>query len=162
MIGVGSAGVRRMGRTVTSLRPTQAEDASARLQQQVRCGVPVMIPGAWELPDHRPIVRSIESGAPMLLSHDAGPGADRERLEHAERAGARRANGEHRIERFLRRCGATSFVPPTPRWSDVEQRSTSVQMSRTRAVTTPGGGENHDWRSCPVPAPSSRRLPARG
>ena len=76
-----------MGGTVTSLRPTQAEDASARLQQGVRSGLPVMIPGAWELRDHHPIVRAIGTGAPVPLSHDAGSGADRERFERAREGG---------------------------------------------------------------------------
>jgi hypothetical protein len=53
-----------MGGTVTPLQPTQAADASARLQQGVRSGLPVMIPGAWELRDYRPIVPIIETGAP--------------------------------------------------------------------------------------------------
>ena len=76
-----------MGGTVSSLRPTQAEDASASLQQGVGSGLPVMIPGAWELREHRPIVRAIQTGAPVLLSHDAGSGANRERLEHAREGG---------------------------------------------------------------------------
>lgn len=76
-----------MGGTVTSLRPTQAEDASARLQQRVRSGLPVMIPGAWELRDYRPIVPVIETGAPVQLSHAAGSGADREQLERAREGG---------------------------------------------------------------------------
>jgi hypothetical protein len=76
-----------MGGTVTSLRPTQAEDASARLQQGVRSGLPVMIPGAWELRDYRRIVPAIETGAPVQVSHATGSGADRERLERAREGG---------------------------------------------------------------------------
>lgn len=79
--------VARMGRTVTSLRPTQAEDASARLQQGVRSGRPVMIPGAWELRQRRPIVPASETRTPVLLSHVARSSADRERLEHAREGG---------------------------------------------------------------------------
>jgi hypothetical protein len=78
-----------MGGTVTSLPATQAADASARLQQGVRSGLPVMIPGAWELRDHHPIVPVIETVAPVQLSHAAGSGADRERqrLERAREGG---------------------------------------------------------------------------
>jgi hypothetical protein len=46
-----------------------------------------MIPGAWELRDHRPIVPAIETGAPVQLADDAGSGADRERLERAREGG---------------------------------------------------------------------------
>jgi hypothetical protein len=76
-----------MGGTVTSLSPTQAEDASAKLQQGVRSGLPVMIPGAWELRDYRAIVPTIETGAPVQLSHSGRSGADRERLERAREGG---------------------------------------------------------------------------
>jgi hypothetical protein len=63
-----------MGGTVTSLQPTQAADASARLQQGVRRGLPVMIPGAWEVRDCRPIVPAIETGTPVrsvLIANDS-------------------------------------------------------------------------------------------
>jgi hypothetical protein len=122
----------------------------------------VGLTGAWKLREHRPIVRQFRPArrCSYRTTPDQVPIANDSNTR--ERAGARRANGEHRSERFLRRCGATSFVPTTPPWSDVEQRSTSVQMSRTRAMTTPGSGENNGWRSCPAPAPSSRRSPARG
>jgi hypothetical protein len=57
---------------VTSLQPTQAADASARLQQGVRSGLPVMIPGAWEVRDCRSIVPVIEAAALVQSSHAAG------------------------------------------------------------------------------------------
>ncbi|HEX7138989.1 MAG TPA: hypothetical protein VF219_14120 [Vicinamibacterales bacterium] len=74
---------------MTSPRPTQAEDASTRLQQGVRSGLPVMIPGAWELRDGRPIVPAMEAaaGARAQSSHGAGSGADREQLERAREGG---------------------------------------------------------------------------
>jgi hypothetical protein len=46
-----------------------------------------MIPGAWELRDRRPIVPAVQASAPGLLSHDAGPRADGERLERAREGG---------------------------------------------------------------------------
>lgn len=75
-----------MGGTVTSPRLTQAEDTSAKLQETVRSGLPVMIPGAWEL-RARPIVLATETRAPVPLSHAAGAGADREQLERAREGG---------------------------------------------------------------------------
>ena len=72
---------------MTSPPLTQAEDASAKLQETVRSGLPVMIPGAWEL-RARPIVLATETrAAPVPLSHAAGSGADRERLERAREGG---------------------------------------------------------------------------
>jgi hypothetical protein len=76
-----------MGGTVTSLSPTQAEETSARLRHGVRGGLPLMIPGAWELRARRPIVQAIDTGAPGQLSHAAGSGTDRERLERALEGG---------------------------------------------------------------------------
>jgi hypothetical protein len=75
-----------MGGTVTSLRPTQAADASARLQQGVRSGLPVMIPGAWEVRVRRPIVQAADAGG-LLMPRAAAPGNDRERLERAREGG---------------------------------------------------------------------------
>jgi hypothetical protein len=73
---------------VTSvLALTQTEDASARLQQGVRSGPPVMIPGAWEVRHPHPIVPAIEISAPPPSSHDAGSSTDRERLERAREGG---------------------------------------------------------------------------
>jgi hypothetical protein len=75
-----------MGGTVTSPPLTQAEDASAKVQQGVRSGLPVMLPGAWEL-RARPIVLATETPAPVPLSHAAGSGADRGQLERAREGG---------------------------------------------------------------------------
>ncbi len=77
-----------MGGTVTSLQPTQAADVSARLQQGVRSGLPVVIPGAWELRDRRPIVPAIETSAPGLSSHVAGSGPIVNGSNARERGGA--------------------------------------------------------------------------
>jgi hypothetical protein len=72
-----------------SSRLTQAEDASTRLQQGVRSGLAVMIPGAWESRNRRPIVAAMETetGVPAPSSHAPGLDADRGRLERAREGG---------------------------------------------------------------------------
>lgn len=81
------ATMRRGSATGIAAAWAQAEDASARLQQGVRSGLPVLIPGAWELRDHHPSITAIGTAAPTLLSHDAGSGAYRERLEREREGG---------------------------------------------------------------------------
>lgn len=76
-----------MGGTVTSLSPTQAENPSARLQQEARSGLPVMIPGAWEVRARRPILQTADSGGLLVTPRAATPGDDRERLERAREGG---------------------------------------------------------------------------
>jgi hypothetical protein len=72
---------------VTAVRLTQAEDASARLQQGIRSGLPVMIPGAWEPRARRAIVRAADPGGVRATSPAAATGEDRERLERALEGG---------------------------------------------------------------------------
>ena len=69
-----------------SAQPTQAADASGRLQQGVRSGVPVMIPGAWEVRVGPPIVQTADAGG-LLGPRAAAPGHDRERLEREREGG---------------------------------------------------------------------------
>jgi hypothetical protein len=59
------------------------------LQQGVRSERALMIPGAWEFRNRRPMVAPIETDAsvPASSSHDPGLDADRERLERAREGG---------------------------------------------------------------------------
>ena len=75
-----------MSETMTTARRTQAGDTSVRLQQGVRSGLPVMIPGAWEARARRPVVQSADPGA-VRATAPAAIGDDRERLERAREGG---------------------------------------------------------------------------
>ena len=76
-----------MGHTVTPSRPTQAEDTSIRLQEGLRTGLPVMIPGAREPRARRAIVQAADPGGVWGKPPAAAPDGDRERLERAREGG---------------------------------------------------------------------------
>jgi hypothetical protein len=70
-----------MGGAVTSAGPTQAENTSTRLQEAVRSGLPVMIPGAFEVRARRPEIQAADTGQRVAVPYEAAAADDRGRLE---------------------------------------------------------------------------------
>jgi hypothetical protein len=70
-----------MGGAVTSPGPTQAEQTTTRLQEGVRIGLPVMIPGAWEIRTPRPNIPTADTGQRAAVASKAAAADDRGRLE---------------------------------------------------------------------------------
>jgi hypothetical protein len=73
--------------TVTVGPLTDAEDASARLQEGIRIGLPVMIPGAWEVRVRRPVVQQPDLRDVRAISPAVGMPETREQLERTREGG---------------------------------------------------------------------------
>ena len=78
---------------------TQAEDTVARLQQAAQSGLPVLIPGAFEMRAGRPAVRPASAAAAAETPRAQAAGSGRARLEREREGGgapSERRPGRHR------------------------------------------------------------------
>ena len=107
-----------------SLRPSQAEETSAMLQQAALQGVVVMIPGALEMRARHPADQAVDARAAVVIPYASGAGTDRQQLEYAregggspkERTGKRTKTIFARVWRYIMRPTEAPVVrqPPLP------------------------------------------------
>jgi hypothetical protein len=76
---------------------TQAEDTVVLLQQAAQRGLPVMIPGAFEMRTGRPAVRPTSAAAAGETPHAHAAGSNRAQLEREREGGG--APSERRARR---------------------------------------------------------------
>ena len=78
---------------------TPAEDTVARLQQAAQKGLPVLIPGAFEMRAGRPVVRPTSAAAAAETPHAHAAASGRAQLEREREGGgapSERRTGRHR------------------------------------------------------------------
>jgi hypothetical protein len=87
-----------MGGTMNVHQSTPAEDTVARLQQAAQRGLPVLIPGAFEMRARRPAVRLPSAAAVAETPHAHAAASGRTQLEREREGGgapSERRTGRH-------------------------------------------------------------------
>jgi len=88
-----------MGGTMSVPHTTPAEDTVALLQRAAQSGLPVLIPGAFEMRAGRPAVRPASAAAAAETPHAHAAASSRPQLEREREGGgapSERSPGRHR------------------------------------------------------------------
>ncbi|PYR51242.1 MAG: hypothetical protein DMF89_06545 [Acidobacteria bacterium] len=102
-----------MGGTMSARHTTPAEDTVALLQRAAQSGLPVLIPGAFEMRAGRPAVRPASAAAAAETPHAHAAASSRAQLEREREGGgapSERRAGRHRT--IFARLWRRMFRPP--------------------------------------------------
>jgi hypothetical protein len=105
-----------MGGTMSVRQSTPAEDTVARLQQAAQTGLPVLVPGAFEVRAGRPAVRPASAAAAARTPVAHAAGSSRAQLEREREGGgapSERRTGRHRtiVARWWRGMFRSADLP---------------------------------------------------